>query len=275
MSQKDLKVLSLNVFGTPFHPKAIVKTFMRNNVRKRFRLIAEEINRTNADILFLQEIIDYPHYIFLLRLLKEYRYKAFKGIFYGPRGGLVILSKFPLEHTIYYDFLEKGKLNNKSVTGHLSVRGILLTQLKGTNLWLGNTHLTQNSDDNWSAGNRFLPLLASQLTQVAVHTQVILSRKEQLILAGDFNVPKGSPLYQNFITESTLQDFFTYDDFSTYHQEFLPPGHRVGRLDYILASPSIKLHDTSYILREQFTDNLGKKFYASDHIGLVARCKIA
>jgi len=114
--QKQLSVVSLNMFGTPFHPKHIVTSFLRNDVRKRFSAIAEIIYDLNADALLLQEVHDYPHLLFLKRLLPKFPHVAYKHMLYGPRGGLVIFSKHPLDSTHYYDFLSKGKIHNKSIT---------------------------------------------------------------------------------------------------------------------------------------------------------------
>lgn len=262
--------LSLNMYGTPFHPKKIVKTILRNAVRKRFSAIAAIIETLESDFLFLQEVHDFPHYFFLRKLLPTYPYAAYKKSLYGPRGGLVIFSRHPLTHSHFYDFMDKGKIYNKSITGHLSLKGILAVRLRDHDLWLFNTHLTQNSDHDWSPSNRYISLLISQLQQVIVHTASITKKGGSIILAGDLNMPKDTQYYDQFLKESRLHDSFKADSFTTYHQSFLPEGAAVGRVDYIFTSPSLRVIKKSYILKNPLRDDEGKEFYASDHIGLLA-----
>lgn len=270
MDQSKLTVLSLNVFGAPFHPLRIVTSFMRNNVRGRFRIIADVIKKTQSDVLILQEVHDYPHYYFLRKLLPEYRYAVAKRMFYGPRGGIVILSKQPLHHAHYYDFQDKGKMTNKSITGHLTVKGILLAKLKGTDLWLGNTHLTQNSDHTWEKDNRYVTIIQAQLKQLAIHTRAIQQRGERLIMGGDFNLPKEYRYYREFLKETDYKDAFVEDFFPTYHTAFLPKGDKAERIDYIFYSGKIKLLENDYILQKPLKDVFGEDFYPSDHLGLKA-----
>jgi len=268
--QKDLKIVSLNMFGSPFHPQHIIRSFMRNNVRRRFRASSAVLNSINADILILQEVLDFPHLIYLKRLLSEFPYVIYKKSLYGPRGGLVIFSKIPLERAHYHDFVERGKIHNKSISGLLSLKGILKAKIKDTNIVVINTHLNQNSDHDWSLNNRYVPILISQLKQLAIYTWSILEHEDKIILAGDFNMPKDTPYYKDFIKQANLFDIFKNDSFSTYHLPDLPKEIKVGRIDYIFASSSFAVRDKTYILREQIMDESGKLFFASDHMGLVA-----
>jgi len=269
MKTTEYSVLSLNMFGTPFHPKKILRTFFRNDVRKRFRAIARVIEASNIDILMLQEVHDFPHYYFLKKLLPQYKYISYKKMLYGPRGGLVIFSKYPLERAHYYDFIDKGSFYNKSITGYISVKGFLSVRVQATNIWIINTHLTQNSDHDFSESNRYAGLLKSQLKQIIVHLHSLQNKNDRVILGGDFNMPKDTKFYNNFISESKLVDAFAQDSFTTYHKSFLPEGASVGRVDYIFSSPSLHPIRTEYILKTSLKDNDGIDFYASDHIGLV------
>ncbi len=272
--QKNLTVLSFNMFGTPFHPKRIVRSFLHNNVRKRFKAASQEINTLDADVLFLQEVIDFPHFIYLKKLLPDFRYVCFKNTIYGPRGGLVIFSKLPLERSYYHDFLERGNVHNKSITGLLSLKGILATKIKGSNLILINTHLNQNSDHDWSITNRYTPILESQLKQLAVYTWSITERGEKLILAGDFNMPKNTHFYKNFLRDTGLTDAFSKDSFSTKYPSESVKGTHIDRIDYIFASPSLKLNNHSYRFTKPAQDSGGKSFLISDHIGLLASFRV-
>lgn len=273
--QKNISILSLNMFGTPFHPQQIIRSLMRNAVRKRFSAIAEIIAHLNTDVLLLQEVHDYPHLLFLKKLLPMYPHIAYRHMLYGPRGGLVIFSKLPLTSIHYYDFQTKGKLHNKSITGHLSMKGILQARLKQENLWIINTHLTQNSDHDFTSTNRYVPILLSQLHQLAVHINIIKDRGGNLILGGDFNMPKDTKFYKDFLGVTNLKDAFPRDSFPTYHESFLPKGKYVGRVDYIFVTNGIKTLKKSYILKKPLRDHSGELFYASDHMGLVATLSVS
>lgn len=270
MKTTQYTVLSLNMFGTPFHPKHIFKTLLRNDIRKRFKAISTIIQSLDSDFLLLQEVHDFPHYFFLKKLLSSYPHSAYKNSLYGPRGGVVIFSKHPLTTIHFYDFMNKGAIYNKSITGHLSLKGILSVKIKNTNIWLLNTHLTQNSDHDWSHKNRFVPLLESQLAQLLVHVNSITARDGKVILAGDLNMPKNTQYYDTFLKKSGLIDGFKADSFTTYHQSFLPSNASVGRVDYIFTSALLHLVRKNYILRSPLRDDEGNEFYASDHIGLIA-----
>ena len=247
---------------------------MRNQIRKRFRAISNVIHDLNADILLLQEVHDYASLYFLRHQLKEFPFRAYHHMLYGPRGGLVIFSKIPFQNRRYYDFIAKGDIYNKSVSGHFSQKGVLSVLLEKSDLWLINTHLTQNSDHDFSDTNRYTPILTSQLKQITVHTAGITNRGEQLILGGDFNMPKLTHFYKDFVEETKLIDCFKDDDFTTYHQSFLPTGASIDRVDYIFTSPEIKTMKTSYFLQQPLKDEKGNNFFASDHIGLVATCRV-
>lgn len=269
MSQKTISVLSLNTFGIPFHPHKIVRTLFQNNVRFRYRLIAQEIIKVSPDIIILQEVVDHFHSRYLQSLLPQYPFRATKSMFYGPRGGLLILSRLPLDNFSYEDFEHQGSFRDKSIAGKINRRGILKAKLSSMPLWIVNTHLTQNSDHDWGEGNRYLPLLTSQLHQVKKASEALRERGDCLILAGDFNIPKSSSLYKSFKKSSSLLDAFEKDDFPTYHENFLPEGVHVGRLDYIFYSEGLKVTQTQYILQEPFRFH-AKDIFLSDHIGLQA-----
>ncbi|MBI5044391.1 MAG: endonuclease/exonuclease/phosphatase family protein [Candidatus Levybacteria bacterium] len=265
--EKTLSVLSFNVYGTPFVPHKLLKTLMRNNIRKRFRLIAKEINLLSPDVVLLQEVHDYFHLHYMMKFLSEYPHSFYRHSYFGPRGGLVIISKHQLGQKHYIDFHTRGKYFDKSITGHLSGKGVLLARIKSTDVYLLNTHLTQNSLHNWDVESNYVRILKSQLIQLGQLVNTFTTRKKSLILAGDFNMPKNSVYYHEFLQETKLLDSFKNDSFTTYHQSFLPKGASVGRLDFIFSTSSLKTTKTAYFLKKPVIID-EKEWYLSDHIGL-------
>lgn len=77
MKQFDYTIVCLNMFGTPFHPKRILRSLMRNQVRMRFKAMSNVINALDADILLLQEIHDYASLYFLRHQLKDFPFIAY------------------------------------------------------------------------------------------------------------------------------------------------------------------------------------------------------
>lgn len=265
----NLSVVSLNVYGTPFVPHKVLRTLMRNNIRKRFKLIAKEIQKVSPDIIFLQEVHDYFHLRYLMNHLKEYKYSFYRHSYFGPRGGLVTMSKFQLARKHFIDFHTRGKLFDKSITGHLSGKGVLLSHIHGTDVYLLNTHLTQNSKHDWDKKNNYTSILQSQLTQLNQLVKTFAQRGKALIFAGDFNMPKDSSYYKNFVNDTKLHDAFKKDSFPTYHEVFLPEGQKVGRLDFIFHSSTLTPKKVAYILKDSIKEK-NDELYLSDHIGLFA-----
>lgn len=260
------------MFGVPFHPAKILRTLFRNQINKRFQLLSQEIRRHNVDVLLLQEVHLYSSLHLLRRKLPMYRFVIYEKSLYGPKGGLVIFSRLPIERADYTNFAKRGSLRNKSIAGIIMRNGILLAKVKGTKLWLMNAHLTQNSDCDWSANNRYIPLLLSQLRQCQHVVDLLTKSGQQVIAAGDFNMPKESIYYHEFLQATNLNDAFSQEHSSTYHQNFLLPGQTVGRIDYIYygGNADLQLVDHSQVITEPIIDENGQLLYLSDHIGLQA-----
>jgi len=258
-----LKVISLNTFGAPFLSDAI---------SERFRLIAEAFTEEQADVLCLQEVVLYQHLKLLKTILKDYPYCSYKRFLLGPKGGLVIFSKLPVEEIVFIDFTDRGSLRNKSIVGRIMRFGILGIRLKNAPITVFTSHLIPNSDGIWTRDNRFTKHLQSQLLQVA--KTVIEERrwKREVILAGDFNVPPDSFLYEEFLKTSGLADVFASNRGITRHEE-PSEGLYAQTIDYIFSS-SVMPAATSYILKDPIRRN-GGDFYLSNHVGLLAELQIA
>jgi endonuclease/exonuclease/phosphatase family metal-dependent hydrolase len=271
-----LSVLSLNMFGAPFHPKRVVRSFMRNSVRKRFDFIAQEFLRLDPDIITLQEVYLFHTFRHLKKLLKDYPYVGYQRMFFGPRGGIVVFSKIPLEKIEYIDFKDRGNYTNKAITGQLTRKGVLLTKIKDLPLWILTTHLIQNSDypwieNVWSEKNKFSGLIQSQLDQTASIVQTLIKTDMNVIITGDFNIPKRTNLYRNFVKDAGVIDSFAKFQSPTYHKAFIPESAEPERLDYIFYSSkkeALKPANQKHVLENPITINK-EELYLSDHVGLM------
>ncbi len=263
----NLRVLSLNTFGAPFLAK---------NISKRFEHLADALRDEDPDVICLQEVFLYPHLHLLRVLLPEYPYTAFKRFIYGPKGGLVIFSKYPLEKSTYKGFSNRGSIKSTSVAMHLIRNGMLSVQLKDLPVTIINTHLTPNTDIDWDENNRFSKYLASQLSQVASLVQREKLKGNDTILTGDFNVPPDSTLYEEFIESSQMLDLFSDMDRPTYHDSYLPETKLPRRIDYIFIPSSSKRirHVSSAYILEKPVMIQGDYMYLSDHKGVMTELVI-
>lgn len=268
----SFSILSFNVFGTPFHPQRIIRSILRNHVRKRFREIARELEQKNFDILAFQEVYTYPHFLFLRHHLRSFPYVAYTRSLYGPKGGMVIFTKLPFEKVEYITFRKSGVYWKKSATGPLTRKGMLLMKVTNRPLWIVNTHLTQNSDGNWSEENHYARIIVSQLKQCADSIKTLQKVGMTVLLTGDFNVPKNSLLYKQFLSDSELSDVFSQFHFPTYHAIFAPKGEEQGRIDFMFTNRNkgLKVTEKDHLFTQEWEMTDGTKTYLSDHIALSA-----
>ncbi len=63
-----------------------------------------------------------------------------------------------------------------------------------------NTHLSANYSVNWDTGNHYARIEHSQLQQLA---GIVRAQPPEalVVAAGDFNIPRGSWLYNDFLRE--------------------------------------------------------------------------
>ncbi len=266
-----ITLLSYNVFGSPFSGEKIIKSFLRTKVRNRFRHIAKGIVKEELDILLFQEVHTYPHFFLLRHNLKNYKHVIYRAGVFGPKGGLVIFSKIPLEKENYLDFYEKGDLWNKTFVGVIGQRGVLYCKIKDKNVWLLNTHLTQNSTRNWDKTTTSRKMLRSQLHQATSLVTMLQSKNNSLIFGGDFNMPHTIPLYKEFTETTVLKDSFADTPKATYHILF-EGLDSYGRIDYIFYSDNkdIQLDEQKYMFTEPLKTEKNEELLLSDHVALVA-----
>lgn len=256
-----IKIISLNTFGAPF---------LSRDINERFHLIAETLQKEEIDIICFQEVVLYRHLRLLKRLLRSYPYCSYKRFLLGPKGGLVIFSRLPIEKTTFINFSQRGSLRNKSAVGRIMRFGILCIRLKDIPLTVFTTHLIPNSDGDWRRGNRFTKYQEAQLLQLLKVVHEVKRERGEIILAGDFNIQPDSYLYKGFSDASTLHDAFAGNREVTRHEE---PAEKLEAqtIDYIFTS-SASPAKTSYVFQHPLKKN-GRDFYITDHIGLFAEIR--
>jgi endonuclease/exonuclease/phosphatase (EEP) superfamily protein YafD len=150
-----------------------------------------------ADVTCLQEVFwqrDLP----LLRAAHEAYQRR------GPllTGGLVTLTSAPIEGAAFERYAVNGWLERLAWVGRM---GLLVSRYRhaGEPLTVVNTHLPANYDEDWSDTNRFARRQAAELDQLA-HSLHRLPAEGWLVVAGDFNVPASSRMFEDFLVAAGL-----------------------------------------------------------------------
>ena len=118
---KKIKLVSLNTNGGVLN---FYKVFIR------YKKIAQELQKESPDLIHFQEVFTYFHLLIFLFFLNKYRYHAYKYSLLGPRGGLVIFSKYPLSKTKYLKYKRKYiPYLSRSIVEILTNRGALVTHV--------------------------------------------------------------------------------------------------------------------------------------------------
>lgn len=273
--EREISVISFNTLGAPFMTTHRKRNYLRltRYLIQRFRSIGQELNESNSEVIFLQEVHLYSLLFILKRKLINFPYISYKKSLYGPLGGLVIFSKEDVKEVKYINFLKRGSFKNKSIISKIIRNGLLIGKLENSPFMLINTYLTANFEHNWEEKSTFFQ--ESQIKQIIALIQDLRSKHLDFILAGDFNIHKNGELYQKLITAGKLIDPFKDYTSPTQHAEFLPQSVIIPpRLDYIFLSKlniEIKKIKASELFTEKAEIGTNKFTYLSDHIALCAK----
>lgn len=228
-----MKIISYNIWDLPLW-------FVRDR-KARFQALCKELREWDADIICLQEAFDVSHRAQLVAVFQgdyhttinsEYRRVAWKK--FDTTGGLVILSRFPIQEWTFHQFQHTG-----SPIEHLGQKGFLqaiVTTNHGP-LQIINTHLNTHS---------FQSPDTTRLQQLDQLLSICSSGPDRIptILAGDFNRPdlNGHTLFRDLLTAHGCYEPTptSPDNSTTYHIQnaytrifFNRDHHEDVQLDYI------------------------------------------
>jgi endonuclease/exonuclease/phosphatase family metal-dependent hydrolase len=260
---KKLSLLTFNTLGTPvFAP----------NISKRYRRAAHLINIGYFDIVCLQEIFTYYHLYIFKTILNNFPYVVYQKNVPGPRGGLVIFSKYKLVHPQFVTF---SYPQNATVPFYVKLarQGILTAELEGSFIQIITTHLSSDTTSYLTQQDKLYILIKNESEEVSTVVNRFLHKKKTVILAGDFNIAKHTELYTTFLQKTKLSDVFEKDEVPTYYPDRVSYFYTApkARIDYIFvksARKNIKILKTDTAFMEAETLSDGQKSFLSDHIGL-------
>ncbi len=257
----SFSLLTFNVFGVP-----------APGTSARLRTLARQVDTEGLTVVCLQEVQANPYRKLLMQATTRYDYAAFEPFVHAPKGGLLTLSREPVLASSFTLYRERGLWYTPALADWILHKGLLITRyrLHGQPIVVINTHLTANYMGNWGRGNAYAEHEHRQLMQLAEVVEA-QSRDAIVIVAGDFNVPRGTWLYESFLRESRLIDPLADSIEPTLRKRTGIPDRYFGAIDYVLfRSPLLPGWRTQS--RQRFHEPVllsnGRKEHLSDHLGI-------
>lgn len=219
-SQTTLKVLNWNVYMLP-DAANLSKIIKKSHKLKRAKAIAVMLQKSDYDIVVLQETFHIPSRNALKKLLKDvfpYQYGPMFKAFFKTNDGTLILSKTPLH------LLKKVKFKDCSSTDCLAKKGapLLESEKDGKKFQILATHLNSIDDDQHTRNKQYIQLYEELLRPFE-------KQGVAQILCGDMNTNQyDSIAYQLMLKKFDAEDIATQSEQkNTFLQED-------SILDYIL-----------------------------------------
>lgn len=242
---------------------------------RRLLALARELNADDTTVVCLQEVQAQPYRALLIRACASYPHVTFEPYLHAPKGGLLTLAREPIVARSFERFNDRGQWYSPSLADVALAKGVLSTtfEINGQRVVVLNTHLSANYRGDWERENRYTRTERSQLVQIAA--MVAAQPPEALlIICGDFNVPRGSKLYADFLQETGLIDPLAGDTRPTYRPLPGIPSHYALPIDFTFvrapALTGLKItSDLRFSERVQLVG--GGVGYLSDHLGLELR----
>jgi endonuclease/exonuclease/phosphatase family metal-dependent hydrolase len=207
----EFSLLTFNSFGAP-----------APMTRRRLLALATELNRRAYSIVCIQEAQTNAYCRLLTESCIQYPSYVFEPFYHAPKGGLLTLAQLPIEQREFTLYRAREIVSPLAVMDLLLHKGVLRTiaSVAGVPIIVLNTHLSANYSINWSPSNRYARIEHRQLQQLA---EIVRAQPADalVIAAGDFNIPRGSWLYQEFLDQAGMVDPLAGDTRPTHR---MPPG---------------------------------------------------
>ena len=241
-------------------------------VRQRLPTLRRELEQLAPDVVCLQEVQTSFTLRTLTRASAVFTAHAYQPGLHFPLGALCTLSQqaFDEERFVRYD--AQGRWLGPTIMDRMTRKGILITKLDyaGVPILVLNTHILANYGANWLEQSRAAHEQQRQLHQLA---DVVQEQPQDalVLVAGDFNIPRGSWLYDEFLERSGLGDPLAGDERPTYRPFPGVPERYALPIDFVfLRAPAGVRVETEATLQfgEQVDYTGGGTGYLSDHLGV-------
>jgi endonuclease/exonuclease/phosphatase family metal-dependent hydrolase len=264
----QFNIVTLNAFGVP-----------SGRTSARLRTIARELNDRTLHAVCLQEVQLHRYVPVLFDAFTNFPYASWEPHLYAPKGGLMTLTRQPHSNVRFLPFRARGWFLGPTIADRMLHKGMLVCELRHGNLpvTLINTHLAANYSGNWSRTNRYAQLEAAQLEQLA---QVVNQQPpgNLVLVVGDFNIPRHSWLYEEFLEETGLVDSQQEGHWPTYRPHARLPAALSSFLSLAIDHALVRLPaglqarcESTIILQEKVELLDGRRAHLSDHNGIHLR----
>ena len=235
-------------------------TLFRGEARARIGALAGIVERGGHDVVCLQEVISPFILTRLRRGTPSYPHLARARAFPLVRGGLVTLSRHPVERRHFLTFTAVRPARPE----WLLRKGALFTRVRlpGGYLTVVNTHLSANMDLDWSPSNVYAKTERAELCELAAAINRI-PKAEPMVVVGDFNVPRKSPLFEEFAQVTGLKDVMVGDTGPT----FRPEVEVIEPIDQVLVRPGLDA-SARVVFKDEVPLPDGRTTFLSDQYGI-------
>jgi len=257
----SFSLLTLNCFG-----------LWLPNTQQRLIRLAKELEKSPYQLVCLQEIQLHKYQRLLVEGCQSYAYAHYEPYVHCPKGGLLTLSRIPILSQSFIPYEERGMWYTPMLLDRLFFKGMSITRLTWNDIPLVviNTHLLANFAGDWKRHGMYAQVEERQLRQL-VATVRFQPADSVVIVVGDFNIPRGSGLYHNFLAQSGLIDLLAADTRPTLRLPIHAPARFSLAIDYALiripAQQSLKIQ-CDLCFSNKYWINNHREGYLSDHYGI-------
>ena len=239
---------------------------------RRLRSLARELQQLQPDVVCLQEVQSNRALRLLLQLTETHLAHAYLPGRNAPLGALLTLPRQPPHKINFTRYTNQGAWLGPTFMDQLTQKGMLVMQMEwhGQPMIVINTHLVANYWAKWQPQSRAAQDQQRQLHQLADLVQA-QPATALVLVAGDFNIPRGSWLYEEFLQRSGLTDPLAGDTRPTYRPFPGVPVHYALPIDFVFlrTPPGMSVQTTAdFCFTEAYPYVGGGQGYLSDHVGV-------
>jgi len=242
--------------------------------RRRLLALARELELRADQVVCLQEI-QLNHYRRLLeKACPSYPYSFYEPYLHCPKGGLLTLSRIPMSKH-FEPYAERGLWYTPMFMDRQLYKGMLINKFTwaGQSMVVINTHILANYVGDWERHGLYSRVEEKQLGQLG-ETVRCQPKDSVVVVVGDFNIPRGSQLYQDFLANSGLTDPLAGDTRPTLRLPRGIPARFSFPIDYVLIripeACSLRV-ECDLCLSNKYWIDRWRQDYLSDHHGIEIR----